>query len=71
MYSKPDPAPDPGQRRTELAAAPVSVVGGIVSSGGRLRSSSGKSPPRARIAALNWASSGSSKMVGSTLWPFF
>lgn len=29
-------------------------------SGGRLRSSSGRSPPRARMAALSWASSGSS-----------
>lgn len=33
-------------------------------SGGRLRSSSGRSPPRAKMAALSWANSGSS-MVDS------
>lgn len=31
-------------------------------SGGRLRSSSGRSPPRAKMAALSWASSGSSML---------
>lgn len=30
--------------------------------GGRLRSSSGRSPPRAKMAALSWANSGSSKL---------
>lgn len=65
----------PGQRRIELAAAPECVAGwpdgGIESSGGRLRNSSGRSPPRARIAALSSASSGSSEMAGSKFWPFF
>lgn len=31
-------------------------------SGGKLRSSSGKSPPKAKIAALSWANSGSSRL---------
>lgn len=31
-------------------------------SGGRLRSSSGRSPPRAKMAALSWANSGSSRL---------
>lgn len=31
-------------------------------SGGRLRRSSGKSPPKAKIAALSWANSGSSRL---------
>lgn len=31
-------------------------------SGGRLRSSSGRSPPKAKMAALSWASSGSSRL---------
>lgn len=31
-------------------------------SGGRLRSSSGRSPPKAKIAALSWANSGSSRL---------
>lgn len=31
-------------------------------SGGRLRSSSGRSPPKAKMAALSWASSGSSML---------
>lgn len=31
-------------------------------SGGRLRSSSGRSPPKARMAALSWANSGSSRL---------
>lgn len=31
-------------------------------SGGRLRSSSGRSPPKAKMAALSWANSGSSRL---------
>lgn len=31
-------------------------------SGGRLRSSSGRSPPKAMMAALSWANSGSSRL---------
>lgn len=40
-------------------------------SGGRLRSSSGRSPPKARMAALSWANSGSSRpeQAGSTSEP--
>lgn len=30
--------------------------------GGRLRSSSGRSPPKAKMAALSWANSGSSRL---------
>lgn len=40
----------PGRRAVEKEAM----------SGGRLRSSSGRSPPRAKMAALSWANSGSS-----------
>lgn len=31
-------------------------------SGGRLQSSSGRSPPKAKMAALSWANSGSSRL---------
>lgn len=47
------------------ASGPGSRAAGVGKegrSGGRLRSSSGRSPPKAKIAALSWASSGSSML---------
>lgn len=35
-------------------------------SGGRLRSSSGRSPPKAKMAALSWANSGSSMLESAS-----
>lgn len=35
-------------------------------SGGRLRSSSGRSPPKAKMAALSWANSGSSRLESTS-----
>lgn len=40
----------------------AAAVGKEGMSGGRLRSSSGRSPPRAKMAALSWANSGSSRL---------
>lgn len=40
----------------------AAAVGKEGMSGGRLRSSSGRSPPNAKMAALSWANSGSSRL---------
>lgn len=45
--------------------------GGRAYSGGILRSSSGRSPPKARMAAVSCASSGSSMLLGSMSEAFF
>lgn len=54
-----------GTKVSEVGSLSVGV-GKEEKSGGRLRSSSGRSPPKAKIAALSWANSGSSRLESTS-----
>lgn len=56
----------PGCMKASGPGRCAAVVGREGMSGGRLRRSSGRSPPKAKMAALIWASSGSSRLEEST-----